>query len=305
MTLLIGNVVKKSTVNYIIADYKSGDLENFTFAGENGTVTPFKSMPKVLLMDIETSPNKMAGWALFNQNFGLEQIEREWFLLSYSAKWLGEEEVIYNDMKGKVDTEDDTQLLQELWNLFDEADIVVGQNHRRFDIKKINARMLMQGITKPYSPIRTEDTLDIAKRKFAFTSNKLGWMTEHLNVEFKKQDHGKFAGFKLWKECMLENDEAWEEMRTYNIFDVLSLEELWLKLRCWDDKGVNFALYTDDTEMRCSCGSTDLEEHGYAYTSLSKFTQYRCKTCGKFSRGRVNHFTKEKRASLLMNVIGK
>lgn len=261
-------------------------------------------LPKVLLIDIESAPCKMYGWQLFNANFGLNQIESEWFILSYSAKWLGSEEVIYQDLQGKVDTEDDTELLENIWHLLDQADIVVGQNLRRFDVKKINARLIMKGF-KPYSPVKTEDTLDIAKRKFGFTSNKLEWLTDKLCVEFKKQTHGSFAGFELWKQCLLENEDAWLEMKNYNIFDVLSLEELWLKLRAWDDKSVNYALYMDDSKMRCKCGSSHLVESGFAYTSLSKFQQYRCEDCGSFSRGRVNLFSKEKRASLLMNVLNK
>lgn len=290
---------KKSSVNYILSDWREGKVKY------SKSDTTLKTLhPKVLLIDLETAPCTLYGWALFNQNFGLNQIENEWYILSYSAKWLGSDEVMYKDLKGKVSTEDDSELLHDLWCLMDEAEVVVGQNHRRFDIKKLNARLILNGY-KPYSPVKTEDTLDIAKRKFGFTSNKLEWMTDKLCVEFKKQTHGNFAGFELWRQCMLENEAAWEEMRVYNIYDVLSLEELWLKLRAWDDRSVNYALYLDDTHTRCTCGSTHLIEDGYAYTSLSKFQQYRCQDCGGFVRGRVNLFSKDKRASLLMNVTNR
>lgn len=295
---LLGSRSKKSTVNDIYNMWLKGEIESSVGLNQ-------QLHPKILTIDIETSPNALAGWQLFNQNFSVDQIEREWFILSYTAKWLGSEEVIYNDMEGVVDTENDKQLLQELWNLLDEADIVVGQNHRKFDLKKINARMLMNGITKPYSPVKTEDTLDIAKRKFGFTSNKLAWLSENLNVKFKKLDHAKFAGYSLWKECMKDNPDAWLEMKEYNIHDVLATEELWLKLKAWDDKSVNFALYLSDDKMRCACGSEHISKSGFAYTSLSKFQQYHCDDCGKYMRGRVNLFTKDKRASLLMNVINK
>lgn len=301
---VLGRKSRESTVRDIYNRWVDGNQKS-TLNVSSESKEKLRQLPRILTIDIETSPNALAGWALFNQNFSLDQIEREWFLLSYTAKWLDSDEVIYNDMKGKVKTEDDTELLQELWNLFDQADILVGQNHKKFDIKKINARMLMQGITKPYSPVKTEDTLDIAKRKFGFTSNKLAWLSEHLNIKFKKQDHDKFAGYKLWKECMSENVEAWDSMKEYNIFDVLSTEELWLTLRAWDDKSVNFALYLNDDNMMCKCGSHNLVKEGFAYTSLSKFQQYRCQDCGGFMRGRVNHFTKEKRASLLMNITNR
>ena len=293
-------VTKKSTINNILSRFRNGK-ETYS----HSKCSLVLKLPKVLTLDVELSPTQFYGWGMFNQFFGLNQIVDEWFLLSYSAKWLHEENVMYKDMRGKVATGDDTELLQDLYELLDEADIVVGQNHRKFDLKKINARLLMKGFDKPYSPVKTEDTLDIAKRKFGFTSNKLEWMTEHLNVEFKKLKHGNYAGFELWKACMNEDIKAWDEMKEYNIYDSLSTEELWLKLRAWDDKSVNFALYLDDTHMRCSCGSTGLKEAGFAYTALSKFQQYQCEDCGSFLRGRTNLFSKDKRTNLLMNVINR
>lgn len=291
---------RKSSINYLLKDYRDGKIVH---SGEGSYLE--KMLPKVLCIDLEIAPSKFMGWSMFNAFYSVDQIDTEWFIMSYTAKWLGSDEIFYGDLRGKVDEEDDTQLLQELWALMDQADVVTGQNQRKFDIKKLNARMIMKGIDKPYSPVKTEDTLDIAKRKFSFTSNKLEWLTKHLNVKYKKLDHGKFAGFKLWKECLDDNLKAWDEMKEYNIHDVLSTEELWLKLRAWDDKSVNFALYLDDTDMMCACGSKDLIKDGHAYTSVSKFQQYRCNSCGKYMRGRKNLFSKEKRASLMMNVINK
>ena len=65
---------KKSTVNYILADIRSGKLSY-----SKSKVILKSHLPKVLLFDIETAPNKMMGWGLWNQNFGLNQIENEWF----------------------------------------------------------------------------------------------------------------------------------------------------------------------------------------------------------------------------------
>ena len=288
---------KKSTTNYILADIRKGKLKY-----SKSEVTLKSHLPKVLLFDIETAPNKMMGWGLWNQNFGLNQIENEWFLLSYSAKWLGSDEVMYEDMEGIVSTEDDTHLMDSLWKLFDEADILIGQNSKAFDVKKMNARWIMNGYQPP-SPYKQIDTLDIAKRNFAFTSRKLAYMTDKI-CENKKLSHQKFAGFELWKQCMLDNPEAWIEMKSYNIADVVSLEELYLKMAAWDNKHVNFNLYhSDTTEHICRCGSRAVVESGFAYTGVSKFQQYRCLDCGASTRGRKNLFTKDKREGLHMNII--
>ncbi len=301
---VLGSRTAESTVRRVYKGYK--DNGNYRGVGGSGSVgslpNKFSHTPKVLFFDIETAPNKMHGWSLWNANFGLNQIVNEWFILSYSAKWLGSDEVFYEDMEGIVDTEDDTHLLDSLWKLIDEADVVIGQNSKAFDTKKLNARWIMNGYQPP-SPYKQVDTLDIAKRKFAFTSRKLEWMTDKL-CENKKLTHGKFAGFELWKECLLDNPEAWLEMKEYNMMDVVSLEELYLKLAAWDNKHVNFNLYTEENKHICRCGSHRVVEAGYAYTGVSKFQQYRCLDCGTTTRGRVNLFSKEKRKSLHMNVAG-
>jgi len=200
-----------------------------------------------------------------------------------------------------VSTEDDRDILDELWKLLDEADICLTQNGISFDIPKIKARMVLSGY-KPFSPVKHIDTLHIAKREFNFTSNKLAYMTDKLCEKYKKLDHGKFSGFELWAEMMRDNLEAFEECEEYNKYDVLSLEELYTKLQAWDSKHVNFNLYTDEESHRCRCGSDRIREDGFAYTSVSKFQQYKCLDCGATTRGRKNLFSKEKRESLHMNV---
>lgn len=263
-----------------------------------------KHLPKVLILDIETAPTRGFFWGLWNQNMGLNMITNEWFILSYSAKWLGEpeEEIIYDDLRGQVAKEDDRKLLKGLWNLLDECDIVITQNGKKFDIKKINARFVMNDFLPP-SSYKHIDTLQIAKSEFAFTSNKLEWMTHKLNVKFKKLDHGRYFGFNLWNGMMNDELGAWEECEDYNKHDVLSLEELYIKLAAWDKKHPNFSLYFDEPKQLCRCGSSEFVEDGYAYTQLSKFQRYRCVKCGAESRSRKNLFTKEKRESLRLNVL--
>ena len=69
------------------------------------SVVPDNNKVKVLFCDIETSSMLLGGWALFNQNFSLEQIERDWELISFSAKWLGSEDIIYEDVSEQTEEE--------------------------------------------------------------------------------------------------------------------------------------------------------------------------------------------------------
>ena len=256
--------------------------------------------PKVLIFDIETAPIMSYVWRLWDQNVGLNQIEEDWHIMSWSAKWLDDapSKVMYQDQRNAPNIEDDKDLLVDIWNLLDEADIVITQNGKSFDQKKLNARFIINGFQPP-SSYRHIDTKVIAKKQFGFTSNKLEYMSDKLCTKYKKLKHGKFPGFELWSECMKGNQEAWKEMEKYNKYDVLALEELYEKLIPWDNS-INFSLYHNENRHVCKCGHDKFNKNGFYYTSSSKFQKYKCKKCGHETRDKVNLFSKEKRKSLHM-----
>jgi uncharacterized protein YprB with RNaseH-like and TPR domain len=254
--------------------------------------------PKVLFLDIETAPILGWVWSLWEQNVGLNQIKQDWFVLSWAAKWQGESEVHYLDQRKSKRIEDDKRILKALWKLLDQADIIVTQNGKAFDEKKINARFILNGL-KPPSSYKHIDTKRIAKKKFAFTSNRLEYMSDKLCVKFKKLKHAKFQGFELWRECLAGNIEAWNEMELYNKHDVLALEELYEKLAPWD-ASVSFNVYHDREDVTCQCGHPAFARYGYAFTNKGKFQRFKCKRCGAEYRATENLFSKEKRKSLLV-----
>ena len=250
--------------------------------------------PKILIVDIETAPIVAQVWGLFDQNVGLNQIAQDWYILSWSAKWLGEDKVMYQDLRGKERTKTDKSLLKGIWKLLNEADIVVGQNSRRFDVKKLNARFVLNGFAPP-SPYRQIDTMLLAKKSFAFTSNKLEYLTDKLCTQHKKIKHVEFGGFELWKECLAGNKKAWAQMKAYNIADVLSTEELYLKLAPWGT-GLSFDVYGHSAKPLCNCGSAQLQQRGFNYSNAGKFQRFQCLACGSWSSSKENLLPKEQRS---------
>lgn len=254
--------------------------------------------PKILVFDIETAPILAYVWGLFDQNIGLNQIHKDWHVMSWSAKWVGSDEVFYHDQRNAKKIEDDSAILKIIWSLLDEADIVLTQNGIRFDSKKLNARFVEHKMPPP-SSYRHIDTCVIAKRFFAFTSNKLEYMTHKFNKKYKKLKHAKFSGFELWSECLKGNIDAWNEMEKYNKYDVLALEELYLNtLRKWD-KTINYNVFSDSFNTRCSCGSQDIKNHKKPkFTNTARFSRYVCNDCGQEHFTKVNELSKEKRKTL-------
>lgn len=251
---------------------------------------------KTLIIDIETSPVMAKVWSLWKQNVSLDQIEDDWYIMSYSCKWLGDEDVFYNDCRENIG--DDSGLLAEIHEFLDEADFVVAHNGDKFDIPKINARLILNGFPPP-SPYKSIDTVKIAKKHFGFTSNKLKYLTEKLCAD-QKLDHAQFAGFKLWNECMAGNEDAWDEMQDYNVMDVISLEELYVSLRPWYSSHPNVHTANADGSLVCpKCGGVHIQKRGYYHTNKGKYQRYQCTDCGGWSSSTISENTTDERKSLL------
>lgn len=242
-------------------------------------------------------------WGLWDQTIGLNQVKHDWHLLSWSAKWLGApaKDIMYKDQRKAKNIEDDSELLKGIWKLLDEADIVIGQNSKKFDTKKLNARFILNGM-KPPSSYRQIDTLVIAKKHFAFTSNKLEYMSNKLCSKYKKLKTKKFQGFDLWKACLAGNPAAWKEMELYNKYDVLALEELYTKLIPWDSS-INFDVYRDKLNNECRCGKGEWKRNGYFFSNAGKFQRYQCTACGYETRDKTNLLSKEKKQALTKGTI--
>lgn len=254
--------------------------------------------PRILIYDIETAPIIGQLWSLWQDGIGLNQIQADWFIMSFAAKWYGEDEIFYFDQKDAEAMEDDSYLLNQLWLLLDEADIVVGQNVKRFDTKKVNARFIMSDLPRP-SVYRQIDTMLIAKANFGFTSNKLEYMLEKLCPEHPKSKHNEYPGHTLWSECLKGNPDAWAVMKSYNIDDVVGTEVLFKKLAAWDMKLPNFDVYIDAV-----LDMDKWEAAGFVYSQFGKYQNFRHRDTGAQRRGRTNLLSKEKRQSLLANHVG-
>ena len=233
-------------------------------------------------------------WSLWDQNIPQNMVKVDWSLIAWSAKWLGESTIMYQDARHAKDFRKDRPLLGKIWSLMDQADIILTQNGKIFDIKKLNAKFLEHGY-KPPSSFKQIDTKWLSKKHFGFPSHSLLYMTEKLCKKYKKLDHKEFPGFELWLGCMGGDIKAWRCMEKYNKHDVLALEELYTIIMPWDSS-LNVNLWNDDLDHpKCKCGNDKFQRYGFAYTQVSKFQRYRCTKCGTETRSGKNLFTKDDR----------
>ncbi len=229
--------------------------------------------PKILVIDIETSPNLAHVWSLWGQNVGLSQLLESGEVICFAAKWLGSKKTMFYSTfhNGKE------EMVQQAWSLLDEADIVVHYNGKRFDIPHLNREFLEAGLEPP-APYAQVDLYQTAKSKFKFPSNKLDYIAQTLNIGAKTSH----AGHQLWLDCLADKPKAWKTMRQYNIHDVELTETLYTKLLPWIHPHPNLNLYGGSGCPQC--GSSELRREGYSRTSLGIYQRYQCKDCGRWSR---------------------
>lgn len=250
---------------------------------------------KILLFDIETTPMEVFVWGLFgNKYIDHKNVIKDWNVLSWSAKWLFDSNVISDIQTPKeAINRDDKRVLEGIWDLINQADIVIAHNGDRFDIKKLNTRFYLNEY-KPPSPFRSIDTLKVIKKSFAFSSNRLDYIAKLI------QNKGKIeTNFKLWTDCLEGQSDALNKMLAYNEEDVRLLEEVYLEIRPWIKPHPNIGVHCDGSVCP-NCGSEDIEDNGKYYTTnTNKYQSFRCNNCGALSRSIDSQLSLDARKELM------
>ena len=104
----------REVFEYVTLNGKDKALEHFSVsldslnrylrrAKEFGVNTTFDNkaprLPKILLFDIETAPMQVFSWTLFKPRLSHDNIIKDWFVISWSAKWLFEAEIMGDDAR--------------------------------------------------------------------------------------------------------------------------------------------------------------------------------------------------------------
>lgn len=248
-------------------------------------------MPRILLLDIETAPNKVYAWGLWDQNIATDQVMETSYVLCWAAKWYGGAEVMFDSVK-KSSLK---SMLGRMHKLLDQADIVIHYNGLKFDIPTLNKEFIQLGFAPP-APYKQVDCMKEVKRMFRFQSNKLNFVAKALRIGAK----AKHEGFELWVKCMEGDAAAWRRMERYNRQDVRLLERLYKQLRPWIEKHPNIGAF--ENVMACpKCGSEKKQQRGYAVTQMLKYPRYQCQGCGAWFRGNksVSHRKGERSANIV------
>lgn len=115
---------------------------------------------------------------------------QEYFIISWAASYMGSSKVF----SGCVTPEDakagnDKNILGELHNLLNSADVLAGHNVDAFDMKKVNTRFMLNGfrpvLGRDLKKKKTFDTLKIARSVFDFEENGLDALCKRFGIKGK------------------------------------------------------------------------------------------------------------------------
>lgn len=274
------------------------DAKDMVRAASNKTA---KKGIKILIFDIETSPllSYVFQKSVWKARITNDKIISDWLVLCWSAKWLGSAEIMSDKLTSdEIIHEYDGRIVDSLWQLFNEADVIIAHNAKGFDIPNMNSKFVIHGLNPP-TPYSVVDTLDVARKHFGFTHNNLDYLCKIFGFPAKIS-----TDFSLWKGCMMGDQDSIDKMEEYNINDVAILEEVYLKLRPWMNNHPNMSMYSDENIVECcNCGSKNVTKvpDKFYYTAVGKYEIYRCE-CGAISRGRKNLISKEKSKSLITRI---
>jgi hypothetical protein len=233
---------------------------------------------KRLFFDIETSPNIGFFWSAgYKINIPYDNIIQERAIICICYKWEGNNEVYSLTWDHN---QDDKKLLETFINIANSADELVAHNGDQFDLPWIRTRCLYHNVSC-FPSYTTIDTLQHARRRFRFNSNRLDYIAKFLKIG-EKADTG---GFDLWKDIVLsKSKEALDTMVEYCKNDVLLLEKVYNHLSNYVPHKFHYGAAKTGEKTCCpECGSDNLKHSKTRYTAAgTPRIQVQCKSCHKY-----------------------
>lgn len=244
---------------------------------------------KILILDIE----RQAGLAhIFDQKTSGFIPAGRWTrlpsLLCFAAKWHGRRKVEFY-----AAWDDREAMVQRAWELYDEAEVVVGYYSTGFDNKHLQTEWLLAGLPPP-SPWKDVDLYRVNRATFGFESKSLNHLCQRLGLSTKRGHYDPM----LADLCMDGDVKAQRKMATYNKGDVVITEQAYDRLRGWMPTHPHHLYARADEKPTCNqCWGDRLEYRGIRLAQQISYSLFRCLDCGANVQG-----TRHARAAITRGV---
>jgi len=250
--------------------------------GKAENVSDFKKRDaKILFYDIETTPLKAWVWRLGEQVVRHDHLDDDYN--SYGIICIGYK---WNDGKPArilqwgYNEQDTEKVVREFDELANKADVVIGKNSDRFDVKHINAQRLISGLPGlPTYLMNTDDLEKQIRKNFAFPSYSLDYLAKAL-LKNSGKDRMEFDDWINIVER--KSRESYRKMLKYCKKDVEDTEKLWDFAKAHFKPRFNMATF--NRGVSCSnCGSNNIKKNGTRNRGKTIFQMYYCNDHGGYA----------------------
>ena len=182
---------------------------------------------KIMIYDIETSRVSAKVWWTGKQYINHKSLKSEPAIISISYKWLGEDKIHAFTWD---ENHCDKQLMIDFLDVYNEADMLIGQNNDRFDNRWVNARAMKHNLYVNLN-VKSFDIMKQTKRLFRLPSYSMDYITKYLNVENKLTHEGMHMWDMIEDGNKSQQKEYLQKMVDYNVGDIVSTEAMYTRLR--------------------------------------------------------------------------
>lgn len=216
---------------------------------------------------------------MWETNISPEDILIHSYIFCIAYSWYGSKKVHVINITDfplfKKDIHDDTEVLKAFSKIAEQADILVGHNIDKFDIKKFNARLVKKKLA-PVPRTKTIDTLKLARQYFGFSHNSLDAVSRELGVG------GKVSNKKgMWRRCFEGIVKDLLKMARYCKNDIVINKGVLRIL-------IPFMKTPITKEYRCQnpiCMSYDIQLRGVSKNK--KEQRFVCNICKKWGQAKI------------------
>lgn len=240
-------------------------------------------MSKILTLDIERIRGlaTVPFWGPYdykNKRIPPDTVVRAPRTIMYAWKWEDERKV-HSIAEWREGPE---AMAQRAYDLYCEADVVVGHNIKGFDSPHLQALVNEYGLVLP--KVQHEDTLLIARKNFNYEFNHLDSLCRRYGLPHKTDKYDPESAERAVAGVV--KDQV--RIERYCRGDVRASEALGKHYRPLS--GINFAAIDAVGGLVCPyCKSTHVQKRGTAVTKAGyRYPRYQCQACGAWSNGRKN-----------------
>lgn len=269
--------------------------------------------PNILFFDIETILMWFRAFAPGKQFLGHKQLipgKSSHGIICITYAWLtGPVKILkWDPVTGQKG------LIEEFDKIAESADLVIGKNSDKFDIKMINGIRALEGLPgNPHWALNSDDLEKQMRKYFRLPSQSLDYISSQLGLGGKismNMNHWvlideymtllsmrhegaddvalNIVSNNLFKkslnDALSSGEKAFNFMCKYGKKDTDDTRTLWKRLSSHFESKFDFGKWSGEIDICCKhadCGSTRVFKNGFRMTGRVKYQRYCCSECGR------------------------